>query len=214
MVGNDFRRDGTQVETLAAGKNGRQDFVRFRGREDEFDVLGRLFQRFQKCVEGFLRKHVHLVYINNAEVASAGCKAHIVPQIPDVVDTPVGSAVDFQNIQAAAFRNLLANIFVRVEVHLRATGTIQGFCENSGSGCFSCAAGAYEKIRMCEAIVFNGIFQRLDDVILSKDVIECQRTIFSGKDLVTHGSGRLKDAALFEKKIECNCFKALTGLRF
>ena len=77
MVGNDFRRDGTQVETLAAGKNGRQDFVRFRGCEDEFDVLGRLFQRFQKCVEGFLRKHVHLVYINNAEVASAGGKAHI-----------------------------------------------------------------------------------------------------------------------------------------
>ena len=61
---------------------------------------------------------------------------------------------------------------------------------------------------------FNGIFQRLDDVILSKDVIECQRTIFSGKDLVTHGSGRLKDAALFEKKIECNCFKMLIRLRF
>ena len=79
---------------------------------------------------------------------------------------------------------------------------------------FFLCRGAYEKIRMCEAIVFNGIFQRLDDVILSKDVIECQRTIFSGKDLVTHGSGRLKDAALFEKKIECNCFKALTGLRF
>ena len=157
---------------------------------------------------------MHLVYINNAEVASAGCKAHIVPQIPDVVDAAVGSAVNFQNVQATSFRNFLANIFVRVEVHFRAVGTIQGFCENSGSGCFSCAAGTYEKIRMGEAIVFNGIFQRLDDVILSKDVIECQRTIFSGKDLVTHGSGRLKDAALFEKKIECNCFKMLIRLRF
>ena len=57
--------------------------------------------------------------------------------------------------------------------------------------------------------MFNGIFQRLDDVILSKDVIECQRTIFSGKDLVTHGSERLEDEFPFEKKIESNCFKML-----
>lgn len=46
-------------------------------------------------------------------------------------------------------------------------------------------------------------------MILSKDVIECQRTIFSGKDLVTHGPDRLKDVTPFGKKIESNCFNLL-----
>ena len=62
---------------------------------------------------------------------------------------------------------------------------------------------------MGKAVVLNGVFQRLDDMILSKDVIECQRTVFSGKDLVTHGSERLEDEFPFEKKIESNCFKML-----
>ena len=62
---------------------------------------------------------------------------------------------------------------------------------------------------MSETVVLNGVFQRLDDMILSKDVIECQRTVFSGKDLVTHGSERLEDEFPFEKKIESNCFKML-----
>ena len=62
---------------------------------------------------------------------------------------------------------------------------------------------------MGETVVLNGVFQRPDDMILSKDVIECQRTVFSGKDLVTHGSERLEDEFPFEKKIERNCFKML-----
>ena len=62
---------------------------------------------------------------------------------------------------------------------------------------------------MGETVVLNGVFQRPDDMILSKDVIECQRTVFSGKDLVTHGSERLEDEFPFEKKIESNCFKML-----
>ncbi len=62
---------------------------------------------------------------------------------------------------------------------------------------------------MGETVVFNGVFQRLDDMILSEDVVKCQRTVFSGKDLVTHGSERLEDESLFEKKIESNCFKML-----
>lgn len=69
--------------------------------------------------------------------------------------------------------------------------------------------GGLQKVGMGEAVVLNGVFQRLDDMILSKDVIECQRTVFSGKDLVTHGSERLEDESVFEKKIERNCFKML-----
>ena len=62
---------------------------------------------------------------------------------------------------------------------------------------------------MGETVVLNGVFQRPDNMILSKDVIECQRTVFSGKDLLTHGSERLEDEFPFEKKIESNCFKML-----
>ncbi len=49
------------------------------------------------------------------------------------------------------------------------------------------STGTYKEIGMGETVVLNGVFQRPDNMILSKDVIECQRTVFSGKDLVTHG---------------------------
>ena len=34
---------------------------------------------------------------------------------------------------------------------------------------------------MGETVVLNGVFQRPDNMILSKDVIECQRTVFLAK---------------------------------
>ena len=62
------------------------------------------------------------------------------------------------------------------------------------------STGTYKEIGMGETVVLNGVFQRPDNMILSKDVIECQRTVFSGKDLVTHGSERLEDEFPFEKE--------------
>ena len=206
---NDFRGNGAQVEALAARQDGRQNLVGFRSRKNEFDVGGRLLQRFQQGVEGLLGEHVHFIYIDDAEIAPAGSESHVVPQVTDVVDAAVGCAVYFQDVQAAPFRYFLADVFVRVKVHPGTAAAIQGFCKNSGGRCFSRSAGAYKKVGVGEAVVLNGVFQRLDDMILSKDVIECQRTVFSGKDLVTHGSERLEDESVFEKKIERNCFKML-----
>lgn len=152
---------------------------------------------------------MNLINIDNAEAAPAGHEAYIVPEIPDMVNAAVGSSVNFQNIQAAPLCDFLTNIFMRIKIDLGASCGIERFGKNAGSRSFSGTSRPYKEIGMCEATMLNGIFQRLDDVILPKDIIECQGTIFSGKDLVTHGSGRLKEVSLFEKEIERNCFKML-----
>ena len=43
VLGDQFRRDAPQIEALAAGKDGGEDFLDVGGGEDEFDVFGRLF---------------------------------------------------------------------------------------------------------------------------------------------------------------------------
>ena len=50
-----------QVEALAARQNRHRNLADLRRREDETNVLGRLFQRLQQRVEGVLREHVHFV---------------------------------------------------------------------------------------------------------------------------------------------------------
>ena len=70
MVSNDIRGDGAQVKALTAGKNGGQNFVRFRGGKDEHHMGRRLLKRLQQCVERFLGEHVHLVNVHNAVIAA------------------------------------------------------------------------------------------------------------------------------------------------
>ena len=52
---------------------------------------------------------------------------------------------------------------------------------------------------MGETVVLNGDFHSPVNMILSKDVIECQRTLFSGNDLETLCSERLEDEFPFDK---------------
>ena len=53
--------DAVEVEDLATGQNRRQDFVLFRGGQNEHRVRRRFLQCFQKRIERRLTEHVHLV---------------------------------------------------------------------------------------------------------------------------------------------------------
>ena len=50
-----------EVEALAAADDGREDFVGLGGGEEKFDIGGRLFEGFEKRVEGLFGEHVHFV---------------------------------------------------------------------------------------------------------------------------------------------------------
>src|SRR3546814_983690 len=53
--------DTAEVEALAARQHRHRYLVHLRRREQELDVRGRLFERFQKRIEGVARQHVHFV---------------------------------------------------------------------------------------------------------------------------------------------------------
>lgn len=40
---------------------------------------------------------------------------------------------------------------------------------------------------MSESILFNGIPEGMDDVVLTEDIFKSAGTVFTGKDLIAHG---------------------------
>jgi hypothetical protein len=71
----------------------------------------------------------------------------------DFVNTPVGSSVNFVNINGNAIRNLTA---ICTDIARRWGGAcfaIQGLGQNAGYGCFSYASRAAEDEGMCNAVL-------------------------------------------------------------
>ena len=184
MLGDDRCRDPAQVEPLAAGEDSGKDFVRLRRREDELHVGRGLFEGLQECVERLLREHVDLIDVVDFELTRCGGELHRVPEIADVVDTPVAGSIDLEDVETAALGNLHAGLIVGVEINPGAALAVQGFCQDSRGGGLPGAAGADEEIGVGEAILFDRVLQSLDDVVLSQDVVEGSRPVFPGEYLV------------------------------
>ena len=82
--------------------------MQFRGREDEFDMLRRLFQGLEQSVKSLGREHMDFVDDVNFKTALRGLEFHIFPQVPYLINPAVGSTVHFEHIQAGALRDFLA----------------------------------------------------------------------------------------------------------
>ena len=67
-------------------------------RQHKDDVGGRLFEGFEKGVKGLFGEHVHFIYNINFIVARWG-KSDGFVDASNVVDTSVGGAVDFEDIE-------------------------------------------------------------------------------------------------------------------
>ena len=186
MLGNRFRRNRSQIETLTTRKNGRQNLVHLCGRKDEFHMRRRLFQGLQQGIEGLIGQHVHLVDVVNFEFPLHRRVVDGVAQRTHFVDTVVGSTVDLDNIERCSFGNLQANWVVRIEVDLGPARTIQCFRKNPRRRGLARATRADKKIGMRQTILLNRIAQGSDHMILPQDIVKCRRTIFSRKNLIAH----------------------------
>ena len=91
-----------QVELQAARQHGDRDLLRVGGREDELDVLRRLFQRLQHRVEGVVGQHVHLVDHVDL-VARVRRRVHgLLEQLRHFVDAAVRRRVHLDIVDEAA----------------------------------------------------------------------------------------------------------------
>ena len=187
VLGDRFRGDRPQVEALAAGEDGGQDFVRLGGGEDEFHVRRRFFERLEQRVEGGVREHVDLVDVVNLELPARRGEADGLAEVADLFDAVVRGTVDFQHVERAAFGDLDADVLVGVEVGLRAAGAVERLGKDAGGGGLAGAARADEEIGVGQALLGDGIAKGPHDVVLSEDVVEGFGSVFAGEDLITHG---------------------------
>ena len=107
-----------QIEALATRQDRRQHFFRFGRREHELHVGGRLFERFEQRVEGLLGEHVDFVNDVNLEARTGRSVFGGFAQLADFVDAAVAGAVDFENVQRAAFRDLFGALVVFGDLNL------------------------------------------------------------------------------------------------
>ncbi len=64
---------------------------------------------------------------------------------------------------------------------------VEGHGDDAGDGGFADAAMAAEDVAVGDAVLAEGVHQGAGDVVLSGDVGEALRTVFSGQNLITHG---------------------------
>ena len=92
------------------------NFLCLRGRKDKLHMRGRLLQGLEQGVKSARAQHVHLVDHVDLVRSASRRVGGVVPQFTNVVDPVVARAVDFQDVQAAAFRDLLAGVAFAAQV--------------------------------------------------------------------------------------------------
>ena len=92
-----------QAERVVVGARADRadDALRFRGREDELDVLGRLLDELEQRVEALRGDHVGLVEDEDLVAVAGRSEGGTLAQVAGVVDAVVGGGVDLDDVEAA-----------------------------------------------------------------------------------------------------------------
>ena len=171
-LGDVFRPDAGEIVPLAAGEDGGRDFLDLGRGEDEDDVGGRLFQRFQQGVEGRCGQHVYLVddvYLIMTGTGSVGC---LITQVADVVHTVVGRGVHLHHVEDAAVVDALADLALAAGVAVMGVEAVDRLGENLRAGGLARAAHAGKQVGVAYAARRYLIAQRRDDAALCDDILE------------------------------------------
>ena len=95
---NRLDTDPLKVIMLAPRENRNGYLVHLRGCQYKDDILRRLLQRLQERIKSAYGKHMHLVYDVDLIPALRRAVRHLLPDLPDVIHTIVGSSVNLNHI--------------------------------------------------------------------------------------------------------------------
>ena len=90
--------DAPEVESLTAAEYSHRNLADLGGGKNEFNVLGRLFERLQQRVEGVLGQHVDLVQEVHLGPAG-GAQGDPRQQVAHVVDLVVGGRIQLMQVE-------------------------------------------------------------------------------------------------------------------
>lgn len=101
--GHDFGRGEMESIGLSTRGDGDGNFVGLGGGHDKDCMGGRLFECFEKGVEGGFRKHVDFVDNVDFVLAEAWGNDGFLAQISDIVDAVIGRGIDFDDVEVIVF---------------------------------------------------------------------------------------------------------------
>ena len=130
---------------------------------------------------------------------------NVLPQLAHIFDAVIARAIDLDDVQAVASRDLLAIIAHAARRDRRPLQAVERLCQNARGGCFADATWANKQIRMSKPVLRHRILQRARNVRLADQIIECLRPIFSGENLVTHAvnlNGKVDSRKLSELVVD------------
>ena len=187
VLDDERRGNAAQVEALAARENRGQNFFRLGRGEHELHVRGRLFERFEQRVERLLREHVDFVDDVDLELRRWPGRICTVSRSSRISSMPrlLAPSISSTSSERPSVISLQRWIVIG-EIDLRAAGAVEAFGENAGDGGLAGAARPAEKIGVGDAVLLDGVGQRLRDVLLADDIGEALRPIFSSYDLIRH----------------------------
>ena len=169
-----------EVVALAAAEDGRFERFGVGGGEDEDDVRGRLFERFEQRVGGRAGQLVHLVDQIDLEAGGAGLVVGALAQLADVVDAAVAGGVDFDQVEAERVR-------AAVERGGAGRDAVDRAGEDSRGGGFAGATRAAEEIGVGDLVLLDGVAQGAHHGVLPRDVVEFFRPPLAIENGTAHG---------------------------
>ena len=86
LMANLFDIQRFKMELQTARQDGHRQLLRIGGRQQEFDVRGRLFERFQQGVKTVARQHVHFVDQIDLKAAARRRILDVIQQIASIFD--------------------------------------------------------------------------------------------------------------------------------
>ncbi len=173
------RGDEPERIVVGARPDGADDLLGLGRREDELDVLGRLFDDLEQRVEALRRHHVRLVEDEDL-VAVAGRGEHgALAQVAGVVDAVVAGRVDLDDVErsAAVAPQLDAARADTARDVGRALGAVQAAREDAGGGRLAAAARTAEEVGVIDPVGAQRGAERIGHLSLSDELAERLGTI-------------------------------------
>src|SRR5579863_2909951 len=151
-------------------------------------MIGRLFKRLEERVEGGVGDLVGLIEDVDLETVARGAVAGGFAKIADLVDTAVGSGIDFDDIHGVSSADLGAGFADAAGLGNRMVlgAAVQSHCQDAGDGGLADASVSAEDVPVGGASLLDGVLEGAGDVLLSDDLGELLRTVFASQNGVTH----------------------------
>jgi hypothetical protein len=165
---------------------------RICSREDEFHVLGGLFQRLQHGVERVAGKLVHLVDHVHLEAPLGRRVLRRLEELAHLVDARVGRCVDLQQVDEAPGVDLDAGGAPAAGRRGDARLAVEALGEDARERRLADAARAGEEIGVVQALRVERVAQRAHDVLLPDQAREILGAPLARKYLVAHRRRRVR----------------------